>query len=116
MTSFTIITDTKRHIKMAFVDSCMTPNAAVKFTAATGIDALTHSVEAYVSTMHTPTTDAATIKAIELISKYLRKAVTNRENARTRDMMAHAEYLVGTAFNNASLGYVHSIAHQPGGI
>ena len=80
------------------------------------MDALTHAVEAYVSTMATPTTDAAAIKAIELISKYLREAVAHGEDVRTRDMMAHAEYLAGIAFNNASLGYVHSMAHQLGGL
>ncbi len=126
MTSFTIITDTKRHIKMAIVDPRITPDIAVNdpelmvsmppaLTAATGMDALTHAVEAYVSTMATPTTDAAAIKAIELISKYLPEAVAHGEDVRTRDMMAHAEYLAGIAFNNASLGYVHSMAHQLGG-
>jgi alcohol dehydrogenase len=126
MTSFTIITDTTRHIKMAIVDPRITPDVAVNdpelmvsmppaLTAATGMDALTHAVEAYVSTMATPTTDAAAIKAIELISKYLRKAVAHGEDVKTRDMMAHAEYLAGIAFNNASLGYVHSMAHQLGG-
>jgi len=127
MTSFTIITDTKRHIKMAIVDPRITPDVAVNdpelmismppaLTAATGMDALTHAVEAYVSTMATPTTDASAIKAIELISKYLRKAVAHGEDVKTRDMMAHAEYLAGIAFNNASLGYVHSMAHQLGGL
>lgn len=126
MTSFTIITDTERHIKMAIVDPRITPDVAVNdpelmvsmppaLTAATGMDALTHAVEAYVSTMTTPTTDAAAIKAIELISKYLREAVAHGEDIKTRDMMAHAEYLAGIAFNNASLGYVHSMAHQLGG-
>ncbi|MGB9939565.1 iron-containing alcohol dehydrogenase [Methanosarcina sp.] len=127
MTSFTIITDTKRHIKMAIVDPRITPDVAVNdpelmvsmppaLTAATGMDALTHAVEAYVSTMATPTTDAAAIKSIELISKYLREAVAHGEDVRNRDMMAHAEYLAGIAFNNASLGYVHSMAHQLGGL
>ena len=127
MTSFTIITDTKRHIKMAIVDPRITPDVAVNdpelmvsmppaLTAATGMDALTHAVEAYVSTMATPTTDAAAIKSIELISKYLREAVAHGEDIRNRDMMAHAEYLAGIAFNNASLGYVHSMAHQLGGL
>jgi len=127
MTSFTIITDTKRHIKMAIVDPRITPDVAVNdpelmvsmppaLTAATGMDALTHAVEAYVSTMATPTTDAAAIKSIDLISKYLREAVAHGEDVRTRDMMAHAEYLAGIAFNNASLGYVHSMAHQLGGL
>ncbi|MGB9928509.1 MAG: iron-containing alcohol dehydrogenase [Methanosarcina sp.] len=126
MTSFTIITDTTRHIKMAIVDPRITPDVAVNdpelmvsmppsLTAATGMDALTHAVEAYVSTLATPTTDAAAIKAIELIAKYLPEAVAHGEDIKVRDMMAHAEYLAGIAFNNASLGYVHSMAHQLGG-
>ncbi len=116
MTSFTIITDTKRHIKMAIVDPRITPDIAVNdpelmvsmppaLTATTGMDALTHVVEAYVSAKATPTTDAADIKSIELISKYLREAVAYGEDIKTRDMMVHAEYLAGIAFNNASLGY-----------
>ena len=127
MTSFTIITDTTRHVKMAIVDPRITPDVAVNdpelmvsmppsLTAATGMDALTHAVEAYVSTQATPTTDAAAIKAIELIAKYLPEAVAHGEDIRVRDMMAHAEYLAGIAFNNASLGYVHSMAHQLGGL
>lgn len=126
MTSFTIITDTTRSIKMAIVDSRITPDVAVNdpelmvsmppsLTAATGMDALTHAVEAYVSTMATPTTDAAAIKSIELIAKYLPEAVARGEDIKIRDMMAHAEYLAGIAFNNTSLGYVHSMAHQLGG-
>jgi alcohol dehydrogenase len=126
MTKVAIITDTKRHIKMAIVDPRITSDVAVNdpelmismppdLTAATGMDALTHAVEAYVSTMATPTTDAAAIKSIELISNYLRQAVAHGEVVRTRDMMAHAEYLAGIAFNNAGLGYVHSMAHQLGG-
>lgn len=126
MTNFAVITDTRRHVKMALVDWKMTPNVAINdpelmksmppaLTAATGMDALTHAVEAYVSTIATPTTDAAAIAAIQIISKYLRPAVANGEDMVARDMMAHAEYLAGIAFNNASLGYVHAMAHQLGG-
>lgn len=79
------------------------------------MDALTHAVEAYVSTIATPITDACAIKAIELISDYLRPVVANGKNLETRDKMAYAEYLAGMAFNNASLGYVHAMAHQLGG-
>lgn len=126
MTCFSIITDTERRIKMPICDPLITADVAVNdpelmvsmppaLTAATGMDALTHAVEAYVSTMATPTTDAAAIKAIELISKYLREAVAHGDDIKARDMMAHAEYLAGVAFNNAFLGYVHSMAHQLGG-
>lgn len=126
MTLFAIITDEERHIKMALVDKHLTPIIAVNdpmlmlampksLTAATGMDALTHAVEAYVSIAATPITDACAEKAIELISTYLVKAVENGEDVEARDMMAYAEYLAGMAFNNASLGYVHAMAHQLGG-
>jgi alcohol dehydrogenase len=84
-------------------------------TAATGMDALTHAVEAYVSVAATPVTDACAIKAIELIAKSLRDAVADGQDKEARDDMAYAEYLAGMAFNNASLGYVHAMAHQLGG-
>lgn len=126
MTIFSIITDEERHVKMAIVDKNVTPILAVNdpklmvsmpksLTAATGMDALTHAVEAYVSTAATPVTDACAQKAIELISLHLRDAVNDGEDMNARDMMAYAEYLAGMAFNSASLGYVHAIAHQLGG-
>jgi alcohol dehydrogenase len=126
MTRFCIITDTSRHVKMAIVDWRVTPNIAINdpllmvgmpagLTAATGMDALTHAVEAYVSTMATPVTDACALKAIELISRHLRMAVANGADLGARDKMAYAEYLAGMAFNNASLGHVHAMAHQLGG-
>lgn len=126
MTRFCIITDTKRKIKMAIVDWRVTPNVAINdpllmagmpssLTAATGMDALTHAVEAYVSTIATPVTDACAIKAIELIAQHLRAAVANGGDMVARDGMAYSEYLGGMAFNNASLGHVHAMAHQLGG-
>jgi alcohol dehydrogenase len=126
MTRFCIITNTDTKVKMAIVDWRCTPNIAINdpvlmvgkpaaLTAATGMDALTHAVEAYVSTIATPITDACAIKAIELIADYLRPAVANGQNLEARDKMAYAEYLAGMAFNNASLGYVHAMAHQLGG-
>ena len=126
MTRFCIITDTSRKVKMAIVDWRVTPNVAIDdpllmvgmppaLTAATGMDALTHAVEAYVSTMATPVTDACALKAIELIGGYLRAAVANGNDMEARDKMCYAQYLAGMAFNNASLGHVHAMAHQLGG-
>lgn len=126
MTRFCIITDTSRKVKMAIVDWRVTPNVAINdpllmagmppsLTAATGMDALTHAVEAYVSTIATPVTDACALKAIELVSRHLRAAVANGSDMEARDKMAYAEYLAGMAFNNASLGHVHAMAHQLGG-
>ncbi|HET7319833.1 MAG TPA: iron-containing alcohol dehydrogenase [Nitrospirota bacterium] len=126
MTRFCIITDTSRKVKMAIVDWRVTPTIAINdpllmmgmppaLTAATGMDALTHAVEAYVSTIATPVTDACALKAIELVAKNLRAAVANGGDMVARDNMAYAEYLAGMAFNNASLGHVHAMAHQLGG-
>jgi alcohol dehydrogenase len=126
VTRFCIITNTETHVKMAIVDWRVTPNVAINdpvlmvgmppsLTAATGMDALTHAIEAYVSTLSTPVTDACAIKAIELIRDFLPAAVAHGQNMEARDKMAYAEYLAGMAFNNASLGYVHAMAHQLGG-
>jgi alcohol dehydrogenase len=126
MTRFCIITNTDTHVKMAIVDWRVTPLVAIDdpvlmlgkppaLTAATGMDALTHAVEAYVSTIATPITDACAEKAIRLIADWLRPAVALGSNIQARDMMCYAQYLAGMAFNNASLGYVHSMAHQLGG-
>lgn len=126
MTIFCIITDEDRHIKMAIVDQNTTPIMAVNdpnlmvampasLTAATGMDALTHAIEAYVSIAATPITDACALQAIQLISQHLRQAVADGGDMAARDKMAYAEFLAGMAFNNASLGYVHAMAHQLGG-
>ncbi|MGB0834151.1 MAG: L-threonine dehydrogenase [Psychrobium sp.] len=126
MTRFAIITDEVRHVKMAIVDKHTTPILSVNdpsmmtgmppsLTAATGMDALTHAIEAYVSTAATPLTDAVALKAIELINRYLPTAVQDGNNIEARENMAYAQFMAGMAFNNASLGYVHAMAHQLGG-
>lgn len=126
MTRFCIITDTSRKVKMAIVDWRCTPGIAIddpalmmgmppSLTAATGMDALTHAVEAYVSTAATPMTDACAEKAIELIDRNLRRAVGNGNDRDAREGMCFAQYMAGMAFNNASLGHVHAMAHQLGG-
>lgn len=126
MTRFCIITDEARHIKMAIVDKHVTPVLSVNdaslmkgmpksLTAATGMDALTHAIEAYVSIAATPVTDACALKAITMISENLVHAVEEGSNTEAREAMAYAQFLAGMAFNNASLGYVHAMAHQLGG-
>lgn len=127
ITRFCIITDTSRHVKMCIIDWRVTPQIAINdpilmkgmppsLTAATGMDALTHAVEAYVSTAANPLTDAAAQMAITMITQYLPKAVANGDYMKARDKMAYGQYLAGIAFNNASLGYVHAMAHQLGGV
>ncbi|CAI3957068.1 L-threonine dehydrogenase [Commensalibacter papalotli (ex Botero et al. 2024)] len=126
ITRFCIITDEVRHIKMAIVTSMVTPILSVNdpalmagmppgLTAATGMDALTHAVEAYVSIAASPITDACALKAATLIADNLRTAVKDGKNMVARENMAYAQLLAGMAFNNASLGYVHAMAHQLGG-
>lgn len=126
MTRFCIITDEVRHIKMAIVDKHVTPVLSVNdsslmvgmpksLTAATGMDALTHAIEAYVSIAATPITDACALKAMTMIAENLTHAVEDGSNAVAREAMAYAQFLAGMAFNNASLGYVHAMAHQLGG-
>lgn len=127
MTRFCIITDIDRHIKMAIVDKHVTPLLSVNdsslmigmpksLTAATGMDALTHAIEAYVSVAATPITDACALKAMTMISDNLVVAVESGGNVHAREAMAYAQFLAGMAFNNASLGYVHAMAHQLGGL
>ncbi|EAX3724379.1 L-threonine dehydrogenase [Salmonella enterica] len=126
MTRFCIITDEERHIKMAIVDKHVTPLLSVNdsslmvgmpksLTAATGMDALTHAIEAYVSIAATPITDACALKAVTMIAENLIVAVEEGSNVQAREAMAYAQFLAGMAFNNASLGYVHAMAHQLGG-
>lgn len=127
LTRFTIITNTSNHVKMAIVDWRVTPDLAINdplmmvnmppsLTAATGMDALTHAVEAYVSTGANPITDAVALQAMRLISQYLRVAVARGDDLEARDRMAYAQYLAGMAFNNAGLGHVHAMSHQLGGM
>lgn len=115
MTRFTIITDEQRRVKMAIVDKHVTPLLSINdpllmegmpasLTAATGMDALTHAIEAYVSTIATPITDACAVKAAELIAAWLPTAVKEPRNKQARERMAYAQFLAGMAFNNASLG------------
>lgn len=126
MTRFCIVTDTSRKVKMAIVDWRVTASVSINdpelhvgmppsLTAATGMDALTHAIEAYVSTAANPLTDSAALMAIKLTAKYLPIAVANGTNMEAREKMAYAQFLAGMAFNNASLGYVHAMAHQLGG-
>jgi len=127
MTCFAVITNTDEKVKMIFFSSLLTPNVAINdpilmkglpesLTASTGMDALTHAVEAYVSVLANPVTDACAIGAIKLISQYLPQAVANGDNLFARDKMAYGEFLAGMAFNSAGAGVVHALAHQPGAL
>ena len=125
-TPFTIISDANTGMKWPLIGYEMMPEMAIvdadnmmklppRATQASGYDVLTHAVEAYVSTAATPMTDACAEKAMEYINRYLRRAVANGKDMEAREGMCYAQYLAGMAFNNASLGHVHAMAHQLGG-
>jgi alcohol dehydrogenase len=127
MTRIAVITNTETSQKMIIVDKHITPTISINdpkltellpadLTAGTGMDALTHAVEAYVSILATPVTDACALQAIRLVGQNLRNAVKNGHDLVAREGMTNAQFLAGMAFNNALLGYAHAIAHQLGGI
>ncbi|SFR87388.1 iron-containing alcohol dehydrogenase [Anaeromicropila populeti] len=125
-TSFYIVTDPVRHSKMAMIDpNCMVVAAIndidfmismpPKLTAATGMDALTHAIEAKLSLRANPVTDKDANWAMETIYRFLPGAVENGSDEEARTMMAYAENVAGMAFSNAGLGMVHAMAHALGG-
>ncbi len=124
-TNVTVITDSGNHHKrviahpsivpdLALIDACLMLRVPPRVTAATGVDALTHSVEAYVATRATPLTRALAYQAIRLIGEALPVAVGRGDNVEARESMALASYMAGVAFSNAGLGLTHSMAHQIG--
>ena len=100
---------------IAMVDPSLTVSLPPEITASTGMDALTHAVEAYVSTKAIPIADNLALEAIQLISSNLREAVGNGENMAARANMLLASTQAGMAFVNASVGLVHAVAHALGG-
>ena len=127
VTSFAVISDKKNNMKYPLADYELTPNIAIidpqfvmslpkSATADTGLDVLTHAVEAYVSVMASDYTDGLAMKAIQLVFKYLPRAYKNgAEDAEAREKMHNASCMAGMAFTNAFLGLNHSIAHKIGG-
>ena len=122
-----VITDEERHVKMIMVDNntlaAVTVNdpelmvsMPASLTAATGMDALTHAVEAVVAKGANDVTDATALYAIKQIFEFLPRAVKNGQDLEAREQMCYACYLNGIAFSNAGLGNVHAMAHQLGGL
>ena len=118
-----VITDVEKKRKFVCVDTNDIPEIAVVdpdmmssmpkgLTAATGMDALTHAIEAYVSTLNSPFTDPLAIKAIEMVLDFLPASYNGNQDA--REQMHYAQCLAGQAFSNALLGIVHSMAHKTG--
>ncbi|MFL0268746.1 iron-containing alcohol dehydrogenase [Candidatus Clostridium radicumherbarum] len=123
VTAFSVITDYAKGIKYPLADFNITPDVAVvdpdlaetmpaKLTAYTGMDALTHAIEAYVSTCYGPFTDPLALKAINMVFDYLPDSYKGDMGA--REQMHYAQCLAGMAFSNALLGIVHSMAHKTG--
>ena len=123
VTAFSVITDYHKGIKYPLADFNITPDVAIvdpdlaetmppKLTAHTGMDALTHAIEAYVSTLNSPFTDPLALKAISMVFEYLPDSYNG--NMAAREQMHYAQCLAGMAFSNALLGIVHSMAHKTG--
>ena len=100
---------------VAIVDPALTISLPPKVTAATGVDALTHAVEAYISKNASPVSDALAIQAIRLITNAIRTAVLNGEDKQARIDMSYGSYLAGIAFFNAGVAGVHALAYPIGG-
>ena len=126
VTSFAVISDKVKNIKYPLADYELTPDVAIidpdlvmtlpkSLTADTGMDVLTHALEAYVSVMASDYTDGLAEKAVELVFKYLPIAYADGSNREAREKMHNASCIAGMAFTNAFLGVNHSIAHKLGG-
>lgn len=127
VTTGSVITDTVTKQKEAILDIKLAPKLAIldpeltltlpkSITAATGMDALTHAIEAYTSNIAEPISDALSLYAIELIAKYLPLAVENGTDLEARKNMLVASLIAGMAFDNADLGAVHAMAEPLGGL
>ncbi|MCG9778085.1 iron-containing alcohol dehydrogenase [Photobacterium damselae] len=125
VTSNAVITDTETKVKHVIISDKIIPDVSVNdpsvmlgipahVTASTGIDALTHAIEAYVSTGSHELTDYIALQSINLIAKSLPLAVENGQNREAREMMAQGQFIAGLSFNSAGLGMVHAMAHPAG--
>lgn len=127
VSQFSIIVDSERKIKMTIISKSLVPDIAIsdplilstvnsRLTAHTGMEALSHAIEAYVSLASTDLTDVHALHAIKLISANLRASVASQVNEEAKIAMAKASLQAGLAFSNAVLGLTHAMTHQAGGL
>ena len=127
VTLVAVISDNKNNIKLPFTSNLLLPKVAIldtrmtlslpaKITAATGMDALTHAIEAYTCLQKNPLSDAHAFMAIKLISENLIKTVKNGKDKKARFALANGSLMAGAAFSNSMVGAVHAIGHACGGV
>lgn len=126
-TLVSVIADTKRNVKMEFISYSILPDVAIldprmtlslpaKLTASTGIDALTHSIEAVTGLQKNPLSTVYALTSIELIANYLKRVVENGKDEKARLAMANASLMGGIAFSNSMVGIIHAIGHACGAV
>jgi alcohol dehydrogenase class IV len=126
VSQFAIITDSREKVKIAIISKAVVPDVALidpctlltmdpYLTACTGMDALVHAIEAFVSNAHSPITDLHALEAIRLVHTHLRASAEAPQNLDLRTQIMQASLQAGLAFSNASLGSVHAMAHSLGG-
>lgn len=127
VSQFAIISDPQRHVKFAIISKAVVPDVSLidpqtltsmdaYLTACTGMDALSHAIEAFVSSAHSYLTDLHALEAIRLIRTALLPSIADPQNVLLRDQIMRGSLLAGLAFSNASLGGVHAMAHSLGGL
>jgi alcohol dehydrogenase len=127
VSQFCIVTDSVRLTKITIIGRALVPDISLTdprllttmpdwLNAATGLDALTHGVEAFVSRAHNPLTDVHALTAVALVTATLERTMTGREDPQARTLMAQGSLEAGLAFSNAILGATHAMSHQVGGL
>ena len=127
VSQFCIITDTARHVKLTIMGRALVPDVSITdprllttmptdLNAATGLDALTHGIEAFVSLAHNPLADTHALNAVGLVCRNLRTTIDTPAEMAARSKMAQASLQAGLAFTNAILGATHAMSHQVGGL
>jgi alcohol dehydrogenase len=127
VSQFCIVTDTRRSVKVTIMGRALVPDTSITdprllttmpewLSAATGLDALTHGIEAFVSLAHNPLADVHALSAVRLVSRYLPATIRRPLEMESRTQMAQASLEAGLAFSNAILGATHAMSHQVGGL